>query len=311
MEQVLVLGGSGFLGSHVTSELRDAGYDPVVASRRTGMDLCDFESTRSHLAELRPDVIVNCAAHVGSVHYVTEFSATVLQDNMQMALNLYRAAHESCPEVHVINPLSNCSYPGDANIHYEPDWWNGAVHDSVLPYGTTRKMVYVVSQCYAQQHGMHTTNFLVANAYGPGDYVDPNKVHALNGMIIRFLRAKWDKQGAFEIWGTGKPIREWVYVRDVARMLVDAISTDRGEAYPLNIAQNRGYSIAELARTIADAVGFAGELTFNTQYQDGAPIKVLDDRHFRAAYPDFEFYPIEQGIRDTVAYYEEALDRPS
>ena len=309
MKRILVLGGAGFLGSHVAAELQAAGFEAVVRSRRTGLDLCDYASARSGLADVQPDVVMNCAAHVGSVHYVTEFAASVAHDNMQMALNLYKAVQESCPRAHVINPLSNCSYPGDANIHYEPDWWNGAVHDSVLPYGTTRKMVYVVAQCYARQHGIRTTNFLVANAYGPGDYLEPNKVHALNGMIIRLLRAKWTNQPHFEIWGTGKPIREWVYVRDVARIMVDAISRDDERVYPINIAQNHGSSIGDLAKMIASAVGYDGELAFNTQFQDGAPIKVLDDRQFREAYPDFCFHPIEDGIRDTVAYYEAELDR--
>ncbi len=309
MERVLVLGGSGFLGRHVMARLQDAGYEAVSASRRTGLDLCDAKSARDGLSEAAPDAIINCAAHVGSVHYVTEFAASVVHDNMLMALNLYKAAQEACPRAHVINPLSNCSYPGDADTHYEPDWWNGAVHDSVLPYGTTRKMIYVVSQCYAQQHGARTTNFLVANAYGPGDYLDPNKVHALNGMIIRLLRAKWQEQPQFEIWGTGKPIREWVYVQDVARVLVDAISKDSERIYPINIAQDSGYSIRELAEMIAAEVDYPGELTFNSSYQDGAPIKQLDDRQFREAYPDFRFHPIQDGIRDTVAYYESALDR--
>ncbi len=271
------------------------------------MDLLNLEDVRDAFRSQQPDVIYNCAAHVGSLHYVTEFAATVVHDNLQMALNLYRAAQDVCPDAHIINPLSNCSYPGDADVHHEPDWWDGPVHASVLPYGTAKRMIYVVSQCYHQQHGTRTTNLLVSNAYGPGDYLDPNKVHALNGLVIRMLRAHWAGDAEFEIWGTGRPIREWTHVRDVARALVQAMQSSEPRIYPVNVAKHHGHSIRDLASMIADSIGYTGDLVYNTSYQDGAPIKVLDDRQFRAEFPDFEFCPIEDGIRETVAYYETEL----
>jgi GDP-L-fucose synthase len=93
-------------------------------------------------------------------------------------------------------------------------------------------------------------------------------------------------------------------VRDVARALVQTIDSSEPRIYPVNVAKHHGHSIRDLASMIADAVGYAGDLVYNTSYQDGAPIKVLDDRQFRAEFPDFEFCPIEDGIRETVAYYE-------
>lgn len=307
---VLVLGGHGFFGQRVVAALQADASGPhtvIARSRQDGLDLADFAATRRVLAEVQPAAIFNCAAHVGSLHYVTTHAATVIHDNLQMTLNLYRAAAEVCPQARVINPLSNCSYPGAADVHHEPDWWQGEVHDSVLAYGNAKRMIYVIARCYAKQHRLRTLNFLVPNAFGPGDTTDPNKTHALNGMIIRMLGAHRQGQPQFEIWGTGKPLREWGYVDDMAHILARGLTLEADLTYPVNIAQNRGYSIGESAALIAKAIGYRGQLVFNPKYQDGAPRKILDDRRFRALFPDFRFIDHEEALRRTVAYYERVL----
>ena len=306
--KIIVAGGYGFVGRSIMEALQGRGYSPTALSRRNGFDLLNYGSAKSKLDELQPEVIFNCAAHVGSLHYVTQFAADVVHDNMQMILNLYKMVSEVCPTARVINPISNCSYPGDANIHKESEWWNGPVHESVLSYGNTRRLIYVVSKCYQIQHRVSSINFLVPNCYGPGDYTDPNKTHALNGMIIRLLLTKKDGQKEFEIWGTGKPTREWIYVKDLTKMLSNAVDFKGDQVYPVNIAQNKAYSIRETAEMIKQFVGYEGELVFNTKYQDGAPVKVLDDKLFRERYPEFKFTDIQEGIKETIKYYQAQLE---
>ena len=157
--KIIVLGGYGFVGKSVAEELQDRAYSPTLLSRRTGFDLLDYKNTKNRLQELQPDVIINCAAHVGSLHYVTKFAADVVHDNMQMILNLYRTVSEACPMAKVINPLSNCSYPGEADVQKELEWWDGPVHNSVLSYGNTKRLLYVVSRCYEMQHNIFSINF--------------------------------------------------------------------------------------------------------------------------------------------------------
>jgi len=304
---ILVLGGHGFVGKTASAELTKLGHDVHSLSRRDGFDLTDLDCTKRFLKEIQPDAIFNCAAHVGSVHYVTEYAADVLYDNVQMTLNIYKALQKECPDAKVVNPLSNCSYPGDANIHYEPDWWQGEVHESVFSYGNYKRFTYVISKSYHDQYGIRSVNFLIPNTFGPGDYTDPNKVHALNGMIIRMIKARRQEDKEFEIWGTGKPVREWGYIKDVVNLLIQGLTIDHDLIYPINVAQNKGYSIKESAELIRDAVGYAGKLVFNTSYQDGAPTKVLDDRKFRTAFPEYKFYDHKKGIQETVDYYESAL----
>ncbi len=306
MAKVIILGGTGFLGRHVMRLAVEAGYDAVSLSRHEGCDLADLNGFVERLEAEKPDAVINCAAHVGGVHYVTRCAAEVVHDNMEIILNLYRGVREACPGATIVNPISNCSYPGNADIHSEPDWRQGPVHDSVLPYAMPRRMIYVVAECYRKQLGIKSVNWLTANGYGPGDYTDPDRVHALNGILIRMIRAQRASDKTFEIWGTGKPVREWCYIEDVARVLVDSIRMDE-QTYPVNIGRNKGYSIAEITRIGAEVLGYDVEFRFNTDYADGAPVKVLDDRRFRERFPAFEFTPLDTGIRNTIRYYQKHL----
>jgi len=307
MKKILVLGGTGFLGKQIIKQLSGTSNEVVSVSRSEGIDIMNFAQFKNKICDFQPEVIINCAAHVGSVHYAIQFAGDMIYDNMQIELNIYKAVQLSCPKAKIINPISNCTYPGDANIHSEPDWERGAVHDSVLPYASSRRMVYALSESFRKQYKIKSVNWLIANAYGPGDYSDPNKVHALNGIIIRLLKSKKEGNRTFEIWGSGTPTREWVYIEDVARILCYSVDHIEEQVYPLNLAQNRAYSIAEIAKIASEALDYNVEFVFNTKFPDGAPFKILDDKMFREKYPNFSFTPLIDGIRNTIDYYKKNL----
>ena len=302
--KILVLGGHGFIGKHLVKALNKTKHKLYSKSRRDGVDLRDYTETENCFNEINPDVIINCAAHVGSVHYVTTHASDVFHDNAQIALNIYKSAVKICSDARIINLLSNCSYPGNSDIQKEKDWWAGEVHESVFSYGNIKRFVYVISKCYNKQNGIKSINFLIPNVFGPGDSTDPNKTHALNGMIIRMIKAEKQGDTEFEIWGTGSPIREWAYIDDVVNIIKEGIYTKKDFIYPINLAQNKGYSIKESAEMIADYVGFKGKLVFNMDYQDGAPIKILDDNKFRQFFPNFKFSDHKKGIKETIKYYK-------
>jgi len=307
--KILILGGFGFIGSHLVETLKELGYDVIRASRRNGVDLFDYSLTKKCFIDTKPDIIINCAANVGSVNYVSTYPADIIFSNLQMTLNLYRAAEKICPNVKIINPLSNCSYPGDSEIQEESEWLTDEVHESVYSYGNSKRIIYIISKCYKRQIGIETVNFIVPNTFGPGDSLDPNKTHALNGMILRMIKAKNNDDQKFEIWGSGNPIREWAYVKDVVDILIQGIQKDSELIYPVNLAQNKGYSIKESAQLIKNAVGFKGQLYFNLEYQDGAPTKILSDKLFRQVFPGFEFYNHIKGLKETVNYYKTAIEK--
>jgi len=304
--RVAVLGGTGFAGRNVRDALEEAGMTVGVFSRTTGCDLTDLHVTWARLDAFRPDYIVNCAALVGSINYVTDFAAEVVDVNMRIILNTYKAALQ-LREVVVINPLANCAYPGMMDHYDERGLWDGPIHPSVLSYGSTRRMMWVLSKCYREQYGVRSVNLIVPNMYGPYDSINPNKTHALNALVIKFVKAVSTGASEVEVWGTGKPVREWLYVGDFARLVLRVIDGREDSLDPVNLAQNKGQTVSELVDAIRTQVGYEGEIVYNAKFQDGSPKKVMDDRYFRQRFPDFEFTPMDVGIAKTVEYYQGIL----
>jgi GDP-L-fucose synthase len=304
--RVAILGGTGFAGVNVRNILDTARMDVGVFSKTTGCDLTNLPSAWAQLDAFHPDYIINCAALVGSINYVTDFAADVVDMNMRIILNTYKIAQQM-RQVVVINPIANCGYPGVMDHYEENGFWDGPIHPSVLSYGSTRRMMQVLSKCYFDQYGVRSANLIVPNMYGPYDSTNPNKTHALNALIIKFVKAVKYGQQEIEIWGTGKPIREWLYVRDFANIVLQVIA--RGELFldPINIAQNHGETVNELVEIIKEKVHYTKNIVYNTKYQDGSPKKVMNDHLFRQKFPDFQFTDLESGIMQTIEYYQTIL----
>jgi GDP-L-fucose synthase len=306
--KILILGGHGFVGRNVVEVFKDSNHEIFPFSRKNGLDLTDYVNTTECFQKINPDIIINCAAKVGSLNYVTQEAAEVFDINMRMLLNTYKVAQEIIPGVVIINPVANCAFPGGSEIYKEDSLWNGQVHHSVLSYGSTRRMMLVLSECYEMQYGLRSINFFVPNMYGPYDSTDPNKAHALNALISKLVKIKRQNKKEIEVWGSGVAIREWLFAKDFARILLETISkinyNENDFKQPLNIAQNYGLSVKELLNIIIEEVGFSGKINWNRDMPDGAPRKVMDDTQFRKVFPDFEFTELVKGIRETIKYYE-------
>jgi GDP-L-fucose synthase len=304
--RVAVIGGTGFAGHNVRNELEGAGITIGVFSRTSGCDLLDRPAAWAKLDAFRPTHLVNCAALVGSVNYVTDFAADVVDVNMRLILNIYKLAQQM-HDVVVVNPIANCAYPGVMDLYEEKGFEDGPIHPSVLSYGSTRRMMWALSKCYADQYGVRSVNLIVPNMYGPFDSTNPNKTHALNALVIKFVRAVKENLPEIEVWGTGKPIREWLYVKDFAAVVRQVVQTNGFGSELVNIAQNRGYTVTELVEVLKELTHYKGAITYNTRYQDGSPKKVMDDRVFRQRFPDFAFTSLDAGLKETVEYYRRIL----
>ncbi|OFX56513.1 MAG: hypothetical protein A2046_14220 [Bacteroidetes bacterium GWA2_30_7] len=305
-EKILLLGATGFVGNNVSKLLIKEDLSFEITSKTNGTDLCNLEQTLLLFSSIKPDIIINCAAHVGSLNYVTENAAKVMLDNSMMILNMYEAISKVNTEAIIINPIANCAYPSKADTFIEDHWWDGHLHRSVLSYGATRRFLWTVGESYSMQYNIRSINLLVPNMYGPFDSTNPNKAHALNALISKFVKAEKLAQNEIEIWGTGVAIREWLYVEDFAKIIINIIKNPNiiGLSEPINIAQNFGLSVKELVFIISNYYKNKFQLNWNHNMPDGAPKKVMDDTKFKKVFKDFQFTDFKLGIKNTIDYYQ-------
>lgn len=307
MRKILILGGNGFLGKNLNFELQDD-YTIINESRRTGCDMMNYEQLCQKIKTTDPDIIINAAAHVGSMPYVAKYAADVCHDNTLMYINLFQAVKEINPEIIIINPISNCSYPGIIDIQHEEMWWDGIIHKSVESYGNPKKIGYILSNCYRDQYGIQTINLIIPNAYGPNDYIDEQRTHAMNGLIMRMIKAKRNKDAEFVVWGSGTPIREWIYMPDVARLIHIIIKNEKYNLpNPINLGQETGITILDSVKKIKLALKYNVNVVCDTSKPDGAPIKILGNKQFKQQFPYFKFTNYTEGITNTIQYYENTL----
>lgn len=299
--RVLVAGGGGFLGSHVVDRLRARGADPVVPRSADGWDLRDPVRAAALVAEQRPEVIVDCAANQGGLAYVRSAPAEIFHDNMLMGLNLMHAAALGGVGTYV-SALAACSYPGHVKgLMREDDYWSGPLHDSVLAYGFTKKARTVQAACYARQYGLRAISLLLANMYGPRDHLEPERSHALTALLRRFSEAAGKGDPEVVVWGSGEPVREWLYVEDAAEAIVTAAERI-DDVEPYNVGTGVGLSIRELAEKIAALVGFKGTIRYDRSKPDGAPFKTLCVDRFTAATGWRATTSLEAGLERSLAW---------
>lgn len=303
--RVLILGNTGFLGRQVEKMAKDAGWHTKGLSLSGGFDLRSPHELERVVPDFNPSVIINCAAHVGGLAYSRSRHATILADNLRMVLSVFDFM-TSNKGVRLVNPIANCAYPGSLAIFHEDDFWEGSVHPSVLGYGGARRLSVLASQAYREEFAVDVVDVALPNLYGPGDHLDPVRAHALGGLVSRVLSA--DAKGREEviIWGSGRPIREWLYVEDAARALILAAETQNSPEF-VNVGTGEGVSIADLAQMIADAVGYNGRLRFDPSMPDGAGEKRMVADRAEAQLGWRPQYSLERGLVLTVADARERL----
>jgi len=304
---ILVTGATGFLGKRVCRQLEARGLQYTPTSLSLGLDLRDRQATLGFFAELRPAYVLNCAAYVGGIQFGYKHPAELFHNNLHMTLNLLEAARDSRVQ-RVVNPISNCAYPGSASFFKEDEFWNGPLHESVMVYGFARKASWVGSWAYAKQHGLDVLNVILSNMYGPEDHFEEERSHALGALIMKFAAAKRDKAPHVTVWGSGKPVREWLHVDDGAEAMIRGMHV-APSLEPLNIGVGKGISIADMAALIKDLTRYEGHLVFDTSKPDGAPYKTVDGAKGEAHFGWRPSRNFRQGVQETIDWYLQHLER--
>lgn len=289
------------MGQSVVKKLKEKNLNFFSLSEKDGYDFRNFEQTKAIFEKEKPDAVINCAAFIGGIKFGYEKPAEIFYNNILMTTYLMEAARLTGVKRFVM-PIANCAYPAHLKKFREEDWWSGPLDESVMVYGVVRKANWAQSWAYNRQYGFQTINLILPNMYGPGDYFDEVRSHALGALVMKFIEAKRKKLPEVIVWGTGKPIREWLYVEDGAEALVRALEIE-GTIEPINIGRGEGISILDLARLVKKIAGYEGEIVLDKSKPDGAPCKIMVVDKMKKIFNWTPETTLEEGIRKTVEWY--------
>jgi GDP-L-fucose synthase len=300
---VLVTGGSGFLGSHLVERLQANGSEPFVA-RHHDYDLTVPGNVERLFAEAKPDLVFHLAAEVGGIGANMSSPGRYWYANLMMGAHVLEESRRAdVGKLVLVGTI--CSYPKFAPIPFrEEDLWNGYPEETNAPYGVAKKALLVGAQAYREQYGLNTVFLLPVNLYGPRDSFDLEKSHVIPALIRKMLEAEARGQNEVVLWGDGSPTREFLYVEDCASALQLAAERYDGPE-PVNLGTGEEVSIRELATLIADETGFDGEIVWDTSKPNGQPRRKLDTTRAERLFGFHAETPFSHGIEKTVAWYRD------
>lgn len=304
--RVVVTGGAGFLGSHVVERLRLQGIAEIFVPRSRDYDLVQLDAVKRLFQDARPDIVIHLAARVGGIEANRLNPGRFFYENLMMGAQLMEEARRAGVRKFVaIGTI--CAYPKFTPVPFrEEDLWNGYPEETNAPYGLAKKMLLVQAQAYRQQYGFTAITLFPVNLYGPRDNFDLETAHVIPAMIRKFVEARASGHSEVVLWGTGKPTREFLFVRDAAEGVV--LATERyNSSEPVNLGAGFEISITDLAGLIARLTRYSGRVVWDLTRPDGQPRRCLDVSRAEKEFGFRTSTPFEEGLRETIAWFEASL----
>jgi len=273
--KIYVAGHRGLVGSAIVRRLQTEGYNNLLFRTSAEVDLREQAAVRAFFADAQPDYVILAAAKVGGILANDTYPAEFIYDNLMMEANIIDAAHR----VGVKKLLalgSTCIYPKLAPQPLKEEYLlTGPLEPTNEWYAVAKIAGIKLCQAFRRQYGCHYIAAMPTNLYGPGDNFDLEKSHVLPAMIRKFHTAQENNEASVTLWGTGKPLREFLHVDDLADACLFLLQNYDGEEI-VNIGVGEDLSIAELADIVRDVVGFGGKIVYDTSKPDGTPRKLVD-----------------------------------
>lgn len=273
--KILVFGGNGMVGSSVVRTLNKNDNYKVISSSRNDTNLFSFEDTNKTISEINPNLIINAAAKVGGIIANNTFRSDFILNNLKINMNIIESL-KKFPNIKLINLGSSCIYPLGAEVPIkESSLMKGPLEPTNSPYAMAKLAAIEMGDALEKEFGHSIINLMPTNLYGPNDNFSENESHVIPGLIHRMYLAKINNLDEFLVWGTGSPLREFLFVDDLSHAISFLIENESKHSL-LNVGSNDEISIADLVLKIKDVIGFTGEIKFDSSKPDGNPRKLLD-----------------------------------
>ena len=294
-KKVMVTGGSGLVGSQFKS-------DQFLKISSKDLDLLDKNSIGDFLRKNKEiDSIIHCAAKVGGVHGNMKYPADFTYQNLMMNTQLIEEARLAGISK-LISFASTCVFPDSVEYPLTPDKIHlGPPHHSNYGYAYAKRMAEIQIQSYREQYGLNYFSVIPCNIYGPGDNYNLENGHVIPSLIHKFFLAQKSNKDV-EIWGSGNPLREFIYSEDVAR-LTELLLENYTEGTPVILSTGQEISIKEVSYMIADIMSFKGNIIFDTSKPEGQHRKPSDNSAIKKMFPDFQFTSVKAGLEKSIEWF--------
>ncbi len=299
--KIYIAGHRGMVGSALMRRFEAAGYSTLLTATHAQLDLRDQGAVRAFFGAQRPDVVVLAAARVGGILANSTQPAEFLYDNLMIGTNVIHAAQEVGVRK-LLNLGSSCIYPRLAPQPLkEESLLTGPLEETNRAYAVAKIAAIELCDHFRTQYGSDFISAMPTNLYGPGDNFDLNSSHVMPALMRKMVEAKEKGSVAVEVWGSGRPLREFLHVDDLAQaclFLLENVSRPG----PINVGTGEDLSIRALAELMAELVGYGGELEFDASKPDGTPRKLLDVSLLRSLGWSASI-PLRQGVQQTLGWY--------
>ncbi len=283
-DKIYVAGHNGMVGSAIVRKLREKGCINVITRSSSDLDLTNQQNVHNFLQDESPDYVVIAAAKVGGIYANDSYPAEFIYQNLMIEANLIHGSYLAG-----VNKLlflgSSCIYPKESQQPIKEDYLlSGHLEPTNEPYAIAKIAGIKLCESYNRQYGTDYRSIMPTNLYGPNDNFHPKNSHVIPALIRKFHEAKVEKKPFVEVWGSGKPMREFLHVDDMADASIHIMDIDKkileSEVDPMlshiNIGTGTDITIKDVAQTIKEVVGYCGEIVFNTKMPDGTKRKLLD-----------------------------------
>ena len=296
--KTLVTGGNGMVGSSI---------DADIHLTRKDCDLTNRERTINTFKNLKPEGIIHCAGKVGGIGGNSNFKGEYFYKNLLINTNVIEAARLSGVK-RLVAYLSTCVFPDNISYPLTIDKIHtGEPHSSNYPYAYAKRMADIQIRAYREQYGLNYTSIIPSNIYGPNDNFNLDHGHVIPMLIHKLYLAEKNNTD-FIVWGSGKPLREFIYSKDIAKISKWVLENYEGEN-PLIISGDEEFSIEYLVDLLVQEFNFKGNVIFDSTKPDGQYKKTSDNSKIKELMPDFKYTPFEKGIKKTINWFIKNYER--